>query len=245
MPLLRPAARAAWRTNKFTARAKKAMHLGQEEAQRLHQSPLGTQHLLLGLVQEGEGLAARLLARHGVELEALRLAAASTDASDPRPPLAATVERAVDRACQEAQDLGHKFVGTEHLLLAVLYEDHGMARSLLQRLGVDPEALAADVLAATSISGTSSAIRSQPNGELVHGPKDNVVSSRVDDRALEAIDALVAAGIRSTRSDAAAWLIRSGIDANREFFEQVYATVGEIRRLREQARALARQPPSD
>ena len=77
------------------------------------------------------------------------------------------------------------------------------------------------------------------------GPKDNVVSCRVDDRAVEAIDALVAAGIRSTRSDAAAWLIRSGIEANREFFEQVYTTVGEIRRLREQAQALARQSPSD
>ena len=245
MPLRRPDASATWRTDKFTARAKKAMHLAQQEAQRLHQSPLGTQHLLLGLVREGEGLAARVLARHGVELEAVRLAAASTDTSDSAPPLAAAVERAVDRARHEAQELGHKFVGTEHLLLAVLHEDHGMALSLLQSLGVDPEAIAADVLVATSISVTSSATRSQRQGELAPGPKDNVVSCRVDDRAVEAIDALVAAGIRSTRSDAAAWLIRSGIEANREFFEQVYTTVGEIRRLREQAQALARQSPSD
>ncbi len=245
MPLRRPAARATWRTDTFTARAKKAIHLAQEEAQRLHQSPPGTQHLLLGLVREGEGLAARVLARHGVELEAVRLAAASTDTSDPRTPLAAAVDRAVDRARHEAQELGHRFVGTEHLLLAVLHEDHGMALPLLQSLGVDPEAIAADLLLATSIGGTSSATRSQRHGELVHGPKDNVVSCRVDDRALEAIDALVAAGIRSTRSDAAAWLISSGIEANREFFEQVYATVGEIRRLREQAQALARQSPSD
>ena len=72
-----------------------------------------------------------------------------------------------------------------------------------------------------------------------------LVTSLLSPARGKAIDALVAAGIRSTRSDAAAWLIRSGIEANREFFEQVYATVSEIRRLREQAQALARQSPSD
>src|SRR5205823_1025057 len=72
-------------------------------------------------------------------------------------------------------------------------------------------------------------------------PKANVITCRVDNRDLDAIDALVEAGIRSTRSDAASWLITAGIDAHRELFERVYATVAEIRNLRAEAQAIAQQ----
>jgi hypothetical protein len=99
-------------------------------------------------------------------------------------------------------------------------------------LAIDPGAVAADLRVVMSLA---------PGTYVIRGPKDNVVTCRVDDAALTAIDALIEAGIRSTRSDAAAWLIQSGIEANREFFVQVYSTVAEIRRLRERAQALARQ----
>ena len=79
-----------------------------------------------------------------------------------------------------------------------------------------------------------------PGTDVIRGPKDHVVTWRVDDSAPNAIDAVVEAGIGSTRSDATAWPIGSGIEANREFFAQVYSTVAEIRRLRDQAQALAR-----
>ena len=72
-------------------------------------------------------------------------------------------------------------------------------------------------------------------------PKSNVVTCRIDGRDLDAVDALIEAGIRSTRSDAAAWLIHAGIEANRPLFEKVYGTVAEIRRLRVVAQSLAQE----
>jgi hypothetical protein len=72
-------------------------------------------------------------------------------------------------------------------------------------------------------------------------PKSNVVTWRIDGRDLDAVDALIEAGIRSTRSDAAAWLIHAGIEANRPLFEKVYGTVAEIRRLRVVAQSLAQE----
>jgi hypothetical protein len=70
-------------------------------------------------------------------------------------------------------------------------------------------------------------------------PKNNVVTCRIGDRDLDAIDALIEAGIRTTRSDAASWLIHAGIEAHRDLLDRVYATVAEIRRLRAEAQALA------
>ena len=69
----------------------------------------------------------------------------------------------------------------------------------------------------------------------------NVRECRIDGRDLDAVDALIEAGIRTTRSDAAAWLIHAGIEANRQLFEKVYGTVAEIRRLRVVAQSLAQE----
>jgi ATP-dependent Clp protease ATP-binding subunit ClpA len=237
----RAGADAEWKTERVTSRARKALHLAEEEAQRLRHAWLGTHHVLLGLLRERDGLAGQVLRRHGLELGRLREGVAAVgDASGPASTLAGSAEQAaplakrrlVERAHDQARALGHDFVGTEHLLLAVLRETDGAAPVALRMLGADPEAVSADVLAAVAVGGRVG---------LPSGTKDHVVTCRVDDHALDAIDALVAAGIRSTRSDAAGWLIRSGIDANREFFAQVYATVGEIRRLRAEAQALSQQ----
>ena len=75
------------------------------------------------------------------------------------------------------------------------------------------------------------------------GPNSNVVTCRLDDVTLDALDTLVAAGIRPTRSDAAAWLIRCGLEANRPLLQRVSATVAEIRRLRLEAQSLATKLP--
>jgi ATP-dependent Clp protease ATP-binding subunit ClpA len=209
----------------FTPRAKKAVNLADEEAARLHHELLGTHHLLLGLLREGEGIAAQVLARHGVELDKARAAAAQPAITDVR------FDHALERAEHEAHNLGHTYLGTEHLLLAVLHDSDAAGLSVLRALGADSAAIEAALRVVISLA---------PGTYVVRGPKDNVVTCRVDDTALSAIDALVEAGIRSTRSDATAWLIDSGIEANRDFFAQVHSTVAEIRRLREQAQALAR-----
>ena len=84
-------------------------------------------------------------------------------------------------------------------------------------------------------SGSAGKMAEQPS------PKSNVVTCRIDGRDLDAVDALIEAGIRSTRSAAAAWLIHAGIEANKQLFEKVYGTVAEIRRLRVVAQTLAQE----
>ena len=76
--------------------------------------------------------------------------------------------------------------------------------------------------------------------KIASSPKGNVITCRIGDRDIDAIDALVEAGVRSTRSEAAAWLIHAGIDANKALFETVYGTVAEIRRLRVVAQSMVR-----
>jgi hypothetical protein len=223
---------AASTTDRFTPRATRAVHLAEEEAKRLGHATLGTHHLLLGLVREGEGVAAGALIRQGLSVEATRAAVAKLAVPAPGEEDGRAWERAIARAQQASQNLGHSYLGTEHLLLALLDDESSAALAILRQLAIDPGAVAADLRVVMSLA---------PGTYVIRGPKDNVVTCRVDDAALTAIDALIEAGIRSTRSDAAAWLIQSGIEANREFFVQVYSTVAEIRRLRERAQALARQ----
>lgn len=216
--------------DRFTGRAKKALHLAEDEARQLRQPGPGTQHLLLGLLREHEGIAGGVLTRHGLEVERVRAAVAAAEGQTAEDASRA-LESAIARAHQDAQNFGHNYLGTEHLLLALLHEENGAALSVLQGLGADCGAIEAEVRVMISLT---------PGTYVIRGPKDNVVTCRVDDPALNAIDALVEVGIRSTRSDAAAWLIGSGIEANHDFFAQVYSTVAEIRRLREKAQALAR-----
>jgi hypothetical protein len=216
-------------TERLTPRARKALRLAEEEASLLQDASVGPQHLLLGLVREGDGIAAQVLARHGIDLEQARSGVGRAVG-----PLGtgAAFELTIARAEQLAQNLGHDYLGTEHLLLSLLQEENGAALAVLRGLGASSEAIDAEVRVVASLT---------PGTYVIRGPKDNVVTCRVDDHAVDAIDALVEAGIRSTRSDAAAWLIDSGIEANREFFTQVHSTVAEIRRLREKAQALARK----
>jgi len=175
-----------------------------------------------------------VLARHGVDLERTRTAVARSTTPVAAEGADRVFERTIGQAQQDAHNLGHNYVGTEHLLMALLHEDNGAGRSVLRELAVDNAAIDAEVRVVISLA---------PGTYVIRGPKDNVVTCRVDDPALDPIDALVEAGIRSSRSDAAAWLIGSGIEANREFFAQVYSTVAEIRRLRERAQALAHRGP--
>lgn len=128
---------------------------------------------------------------------------------------------------EEARRLRHGYIGTEHLLLGLLREGEGVAAGvLITDLGIQPEEVRQIV--ALLVSSESS-------------PKSNVVTCRVDDRDLAAIDSLVEAGIRTTRSEAAAWLIHAGIETHQELFDRVRSTVEEIRRLRTETQALANE----
>ncbi len=143
-------------------------------------------------------------------------------------------KKVIELAVDEARRLSHRYIGTEHLLLGLLHEAEGVAAGVLNGLGVGyPQARAAIM---ALIGGLE-----QAAGSDAPAGKSTVVMCRVDERDLAAIDMLIEAGIRTTRSDAAAWLIHAGIEANVGLFAAVSETVGEIRRLRERAQALAQQ----
>src|SRR5690348_8525629 len=126
---------------KFTERAKKVLTLAQEEAERSHRSYIGTEHLLLGLLRESDGLAHRVLAALGVEVANVRQIIESVIGRDERIVLqqiipTSRVKKVIELSFEEARRMGHQYVGTEHLLLGLLLEGEGIAARVLNDLGV-------------------------------------------------------------------------------------------------------------
>src|ERR1700742_3629238 len=127
---------------RFTDRARRVLVLAQEEARLLNHSFIGTEHILLGLIHEGEGLAAKALESLGVSLEAVREkveetigpAASSTTGS---PPFTPRAKKVLELSLREALQLGHNYIGTEHMLLGLVREGEGVAAQVLQSLGAD------------------------------------------------------------------------------------------------------------
>lgn len=219
---------------KLTERARKALTLAEEEARRFRHNYIGTEHQLLGLVREGEGVGARVLKELGVELGTVRssvefIVGRGDKEVSGSVSLTPRAKRVMELAEDESRRLNHNYIGTEHLLLGLVREGEGIAAGVLESLGVSMQRARKRVLAMVSIGSRTGAVA---------GPRDNVITCRIDDADLDGIDALIEAGVRTTRSDAAAWLIRTGIEANQPLFEKVYATVAEIRRLREEAQRM-------
>jgi ATP-dependent Clp protease ATP-binding subunit ClpA len=221
--------------------------LAQKEAELLNHNYIGTEHLLLGLVAEREGIAAKVLQLRGVELDEVRSGVTFIVGRGDRPvtgerSLTPRSKKVVDLAIDEARRLNHNYVGTEHLLLGLIREGEGIAAGVLESLGVDLGQARAQILQIVAKAGGQPQDAADPSGGALPGvtaPRHSVITCRIDSGDLEAIDALIEAGIRSTRSDAAAWLIHAGIQANLDLFDKVYATIAEIKRLREQARTAA------
>jgi ATP-dependent Clp protease ATP-binding subunit ClpA len=239
-----PAGKSA-RFDKFTERAKRVLTYAESEARGYSHNYIGTEHLLLALVREPEGVAGKLLAEFGLDLEAARRQAALIIGHGRDPvtgPITLTPrsKRVVELAVEEARVLKHNYIGTEHLLLGLIREGEGVGARLIEMAGLDLDNVRSAVLEVMQRpeGGKRSASRSDSTGSG-SGTRDTVVSCRVGTDDLEAIDVLIEAGIRSTRSDAASWLIHAGVQANKELFERVRSTVDEIRRLREQTQRMA------
>jgi len=127
----------------FTERARKVLSLAQQEAESSGHRYVGTEHLLLGLLREADGLAAHVLVALGVEQAATRAAIAEV-LGEPRLVVGdvlptARVKKVIELAFEEARRLGHSYVGTEHLLLGLLIEGEGVAAKVLQGAGVTLE----------------------------------------------------------------------------------------------------------
>ncbi len=132
------------RFDKFTERARKVLSLAQEEAKRFQHNYIGTEHLLLGLVREGEGVAAKVLSNLGVELNKVRSAVEFIIGRGDRIVLGEIgltprAKKVIELAVDEARRLNHHYIGTEHLLLGLVREDEGIAAGVLESLGVNLE----------------------------------------------------------------------------------------------------------
>ncbi len=127
---------------RFTDRARRVLVLAQEEARLLNHNFIGTEHILLGLIHEGEGVAAKALESLGVSLEAVREkveetigpAGSSTTGS---PPFTPRAKKVLELSLREALQLGHNYIGTEHMLLGLVREGEGVAAQVLVSLGAD------------------------------------------------------------------------------------------------------------
>ena len=132
------------RFEKFSERARKVLSLAQEEAQRFNHNYIGTEHLLLGLVREGEGVAAKVLSNLGVELNKVRSAVEFIIGRGDRIVLGEIgltprAKKVIELAVDEARRLNQHYIGTEHLLLGLVREGEGIAAGVLESLGVNLE----------------------------------------------------------------------------------------------------------
>ena len=138
--------------DRFTDRAKKVMNLARQEAQRFNHEYLGTEHVLLGLVQEGSGVAANVLKQMGVDLAKIRTEVENIVKTGPsmvtmgQLPFTPRAKKVLELSLEEASNLGHNYIGTEHLLLGLIKENEGIAAQVLMNLGVKLEEVREEVL---------------------------------------------------------------------------------------------------
>ncbi len=138
--------------DRFTDRARKVMGLARQEAQRLNHEYIGTEHILLGLVQEGSGVAANVLKNLDIDLKKIRQEVEKIVKSGPNMvtmgqlPFTPRAKKVLELALEEASNLGHNYIGTEHILLGLIKEQDGKAAKVLQNLAVKLETVREEVL---------------------------------------------------------------------------------------------------
>ncbi len=138
------------RFDKFSEHARRVLTLAQEEAQRFNHSYIGTEHILLGLVREEEGIAAKVLTGMGISLPRIRQAVEYIIGAGERPSVSSSgltsrAKKIIELAIDEARQMGHSYIGTEHLLLGILREGEGIAARVLQNLDVSQERVRAEI----------------------------------------------------------------------------------------------------
>jgi len=159
--------------NKFTERARKVILLAKEEAKRFNHDYIGTEHILLGLIREGEGVAAAVLQKLGLSPEKIRLEVEKLVQSGPSTmvsgdiPFTPKAKKVIELAMEEARSLGHNYIGTEHLLLGLIREGEGVASQVLMNLGLDLNRVRNEVI---TLLGSSSPAPATSGGSRTKTP---------------------------------------------------------------------------
>ncbi len=146
---------------RFTERARRVIILAQEEAKRLNHSAVGTEHILLGIIREGEGVASKVLESLNINPERVRAEIESAIGRGERTPyeevaFTPRAKKVLELALDEARRLGHNYIGTEHLLLGLIREGEGVAARVLEAMGADLERVRSQVVYLLGEEGTAS-----------------------------------------------------------------------------------------
>jgi ATP-dependent Clp protease ATP-binding subunit ClpC len=166
----------------FTERVRKVLAMAREEAARLHHEYVGTEHILLGLIREGEGVAAAVLQNLSVDLDEIQQKIEETvkkgkaaQATGPDLPYTSRAKKVLELAMAEARELNHSYVGTEHLLLGLLREEKGIAAQVLTEIGVNLDAARTETLRLLGTEmpqgGVTSQAGNQPPPQQAKGDK--------------------------------------------------------------------------
>ncbi len=161
--------------DRFTERARKVMGLARQEAQRFGHDYIGTEHILLGLVQEGSGVAAQVLKNLDVEMKKIRLEVekivknGTNTVTMGQLPFTPRAKKVLELALEEAQNLGHNYIGTEHLLLGLIRENEGIAAQVLMNLNVKLEEVREEVLELLGADVTNTPNEEEDEGEATTG----------------------------------------------------------------------------
>jgi ATP-dependent Clp protease ATP-binding subunit ClpC len=181
---------------RFTDRARRVVVQAQEESRRLNHNYIGTEHLLLGILREDDGVAAEALASLGVGLDPAREQVAEIIgrgqvAPSGHIPFTPRAKKVLELSLREALGLGHRYIGPEHILLGLITEGHGVAVEVLRVLGADPEQVRARVLELAPPPGAEPGDLSEPGRPL----RVMVTPGQIDQllARLEAIESRLAA----------------------------------------------------
>jgi ATP-dependent Clp protease ATP-binding subunit ClpC len=194
---------------RFTDRARRVLVLAQEEARLLNHNYIGTEHLLLGLIHEGEGVAAKALESLGISLEAVRaqveeIIGQGQSAPTGHIPFTPRAKKVLELSLREAKQLGHNYIGTEHILLGLIREGEGVASQVLVKLGAGLDRVRQQVI--QLLSGSAAAgmeagartrlVRMTVPEELRQAEERLAQVRREKEAAIDAEDFERAAGLR-------------------------------------------------
>ena len=169
---------------RFTPRARQVVTLAEQAARQIPHNYVGTEHVLLGVIDEGGNLALRALAALDVEVDDLRaeliasMRPPARDASDDHLPFTPITKRALESATKEALTLGHNYIGTEHLLLALLATEEGLASQVLRRMGLELRTTRRAVV--TALLGFVHARSNEPSPRPSNEPTLDQILRRLD-----------------------------------------------------------------